>query len=91
MCSNKKILNLGDMNIIHTRLTSFILDKMAKFYKAILRKMFAEVFSKNDIRYINNNAHKYRVLLYNDNFYGDRALNIEYCKEKGKNVWYAYE
>lgn len=84
MYSNKKILTLEEMNIIHTRLTSFILDKMTKFYKPILRKMFAEVFSKNGIGYINNNVHKYDILLYNDTFYGDSVFSIEYCNEKGR-------
>lgn len=84
MYSDKKILTLKEMDIIHTRLTSFILDKMAKFYKPILRKMFEEVFSKNGIRYINNNVYKYGILLYNDTFYGDSVFSIDYCNEKGR-------
>lgn len=47
------------MRVIHTRLTSFILDKTTKFYESILRKMLAEVFSKSDIRCINNNMHNF--------------------------------
>lgn len=81
MCSDKKILTLEEMRTIHTRLTSFILDKTTRFYESILRKMFAEVFSKSDIRYINNNTHKYGVLLCN-NFYDNSILSIDYCNEK---------
>lgn len=84
MYSDKKILTLEEMNVIHIRLTLFILDKMAKFYKPILRKMFAEVFSKDGIRYINNNAYKYDVLLYSDTFYSGSVFCIDYCNEKGE-------
>lgn len=84
MYNDKKILTLEDMNVIHTRLTSFVLTKLEKFYRPVLRKMFAEVFSKSGIRYINNNTHKYDVLLYKDDFYGGNSFSIDYCDEKGK-------
>lgn len=84
MYNDKKILILEDMNIIHMRLTSFVLTKLEKFYKPVLRKMFAEVLSKSGIRYINNNAHKYDVLLYKDDFYSGNSFSIDYCDEKGK-------
>lgn len=84
MYNDKKMLILEDMNIIHTRLTSFVLTKLEKFYRPVLRKMFAEVFSKSGIRHINNNIHKYDALLYKDDFYSGNSFSIDYCDEKGK-------
>lgn len=85
MYNDKKILTLDEFNIIHNRLSSFITDKMSKFYRPVLRKMFAEVFSKSAIRYINNNKHKYNVLLYSDRgIYNDAFIYIDYCRKDGK-------
>lgn len=85
MYNDKKMLTLDEFNVIHNRLTAFITDKMSKFYRPVLRKMFAEVFSKSGIRYINNNIRKYNVLLYSDRgIYNDAFIYIDYRRKDGK-------
>lgn len=82
--NEKRMLTLDDMDIIHDRLTSFIIGRMSKFYKPILRKMFAEVFSKKSINYINNNIDKCGALLYGgDGPFYSLFIRIDYYNESG--------